>query len=57
MKSRNVITFQQVQNHCVCGITNTINYNFGNIKTDSYNSLLIKKILTFHNIIILVKSK
>ena len=25
------------------GITNSINYNFGKIKTDSYNSLPIKK--------------
>ena len=35
---------------------NSINYNFENIKIDSYNSLLIKKILTFHNVIILIKS-
>ena len=38
------------------GITNSINYNFGKIKIDSCNSLPIKKILTSHNVIILIKS-
>ena len=38
------------------GITSSINHNFGRIKIDSSNSLSIKKILTFHNIIILIKS-
>ena len=38
------------------GITNNIDYNFGTIRIDSYNSLPIKKILTFHNVIILIKS-
>ena len=38
------------------GITNSINHNFGKIRIDSYNSLPIKKILTFHKIIILIKS-
>ena len=37
------------------GITNSINHNFGKIRIDSYNSLPIKKILTFH-VIILIKS-
>ena len=37
-------------------ITNSINYNFGRIRIDSYNSLPIKKILTFHNLLILIKS-
>ena len=37
------------------GITKSINHNFGKIKIYSYNSLPIKKILTFH-IIILIKS-
>ena len=37
------------------GITNSINYKFGKIKIDSYNSLPIKKILTSH-VIILIKS-
>ena len=36
------------------GITNSINHNFGKIRTDSYNSLPIKKILTFHNVIMLL---
>ena len=36
--------------------TNSINHNFGKIRTDSYNSLPIKKILTFHNVIIIIKS-
>ena len=36
------------------GITNSINHNFGKIRIDSYNSLPIKKILTFH-VIILIK--
>ena len=30
--------------------------NFGEIRIDSYNSLPIEKILTFHNVIILIKS-
>ena len=32
------------------GTPNTINHNFGKIRIDSYNSLPIKKILTFHNV-------
>ena len=32
------------------GITDSINYNFGKIRIDSYNSLPIQKILTFHNV-------
>ena len=39
-----------------CGITDSINHNFGKIRIDSYNSLPIEKILTFHNVIILIKS-
>ena len=38
------------------GITDSINHNFARIKTDSYDSLPIEKILTFHNVIILIKS-
>ena len=38
------------------GITNSINPNFGKIRVDSYNSLPTEKILTFHYVIILVKS-
>ena len=37
------------------GFINSINQNFGQIRTDSYNYLPIKKILTFHNVIILIK--
>ena len=37
-------------------IINNINHNFGKIRIDSYNSLSIKKISTFHNFIILIKS-
>ena len=33
-----------------------INHNFGKIRIDSYSSLPIEKILTFHNVIILIKS-
>ena len=38
------------------GIKNSINHNFGRIRIDSYHFLPIKKILTFHNVIILIKS-
>ena len=38
------------------GITDSINHNFRRIRIDSYNSLPIEKILTFHNVIILIKS-
>ena len=37
-------------------ITDTINHDFARIRTDSYDSLPIKEILTFHNVIILIKS-
>ena len=33
-----------------------INHNFGRIRIDSYNSLPKGKTLTFHNVIILIKS-
>ena len=33
-----------------------INLNFARIRIDSYNSLPIEKTLTFHNVIILIKS-
>ena len=32
-----------------------MNHNFGKIKIDSYNSLPIKNMLIFHNVIILIK--
>ena len=38
------------------GITDSINLNFGKIRIDSYNSLPIEKIWTFHNVIILIRS-
>ena len=38
------------------GIKYSISYNFPRIRNDSYNSLPIEKILTFHNVIILIKS-
>ena len=36
------------------GITESINHNFGRIIIDSYDSLPIEKILTFHNVVILI---
>ena len=38
------------------GITDSINHNFGRIRIDSHNSLPLEKILTFHNVIVLMKS-
>ena len=38
------------------GSTDNINHNFPRIRIDSYNSLPLEKILTFHNVIILIKS-
>ena len=37
------------------GITDSINHDFGKIRIDSCNSLPTEKILTFHNVIILIK--
>ena len=37
-------------------ITDSINYNRARIKIDSYYSFPVEKILTFHNVIILIKS-
>ena len=37
------------------GLTSRVNYNFGKIGIDSHNYLPIKKVLTFHNVIILIK--
>ena len=37
-------------------ITDSINHNSGRIKIDLHNSLPMKKILTFHNIKMLIKS-
>ena len=38
------------------GITDSINQNFARIRIDSDDSLFIEKILTFHNVIIPIKS-
>ena len=38
------------------GIADSIKHNFAIIRIDSYNSLPIEKILTFHNVTILIKS-
>ena len=38
------------------GIAGSINHNFARIRIDSYNSLFNEKILTVHNVIILIKS-
>ena len=38
------------------GITDSINHNLGEIRIDSYNSLPTEKIVTFHNVIIIIKS-
>ena len=37
-------------------IKDSINYNFARFRIDSYDSLPVKKILTFHNVITLIKS-
>ena len=39
-----------------CDITDNINHNFGKIRVDSSNSLPVERILTFHDVIILIKS-
>ena len=38
------------------GITYKINHNFAKFRFDLYNPLPTEKILTFHNVIILIKS-
>ena len=37
-------------------IKDSINHSFTRIRIDSYNFLPVKKILTFHNVIILINS-
>ena len=37
------------------GMKESINHNFARIRIDSYNYLPMEKILTFHNVIILIK--
>ena len=36
------------------GITYSISHNFGDINTDSYDSLPLEKTITFHDVIILI---
>ena len=51
-------TFDRI-NYLIKGkfdITDSINHSFATIRTDSYNCLAIEKVLTFHNIILLIKS-
>ena len=38
------------------GLTNNINDNYARIRIDSFNSLPRDKTLTFHNVIMLIKS-
>ena len=38
------------------GITNMISHNYAKIKLDSYDSLPLEKTITFHDVIILIKS-
>ena len=38
------------------GTTYSINHNFAKIRIDSYDSLPTEKILTFHNVITLIKA-
>ena len=37
------------------GMKESINHNFARIRIDSYNYLHMEKVLTFHNVIILIK--
>ena len=38
------------------GITDGISHNFGKIRINPYDSLSTEKLLTFHNVVILIKS-
>ena len=38
------------------GIVDSVNHNFGKIRRDLYSSLPVDKTMTFHNVIILIKS-
>ena len=51
-----VIGWNIIQKSLKSFITDSINHYFVTIRIDSYNSLPIEKILTFHNFTILVKS-
>ena len=41
--------------YLVSAITDSINHNCGRVRIDSSNSVLIEKILTFLNVVILIK--
>ena len=41
---------------CLISEKSGINHNFARIRIDSYNSLPMGKVLTFHNVIIIIKS-
>ena len=63
MESKDELKEIDIKN-CTCyylvseksGIKDSINHNFAKIRIDLYNSLPIEKILTFHNVITLIKS-
>ena len=38
------------------GIPEIISHNYAKIKVDSYDSLSLEKTITFHNVVILIKS-
>ena len=48
--------FDKIRSKIKYLISKKSDHNFGRIRIDSYNSLPLKKILTFHNVIILIKS-
>ena len=63
---RHLLLIGHVWHHEICdrigylkseksGITDSINHNFARIRIVSYNSLPTEKILTFHNVITLIK--
>ena len=60
LEVKNMVSFTTVlfilQEGVKSGITYVISHNYTKIKVDSYNSLPLEKTVTFHNIIILIKS-
>ena len=38
------------------GITDSIDHNFGKIRVNLYHSFPIEKVLTFHDVMIIIKS-
>ena len=51
-----VIGLNKYLKHKKSVITNSINHYFAGLRVDLYDLLPIEKILTFHNVIILIKS-